>query len=160
MSAGTIIATGIAIILLIVTGYILIGGILTTSRIAVMAQQAASDQDAQRMHTQIEISSAITNTSLHETFIEVNNTGSEVVGNFNYMEVYLLQDGAPYMYMNQSGPLNWTYSISPDVVNPGLLDPGEVANITVPYDPAKGNATWVKVTTANGVYASAYTVVI
>jgi flagellar protein FlaF len=160
MGAGTIIATAIAIILLIVTGYILIGGVLSTARTVVMAQQAASEKDAQRVHTRIEIFSAVTNTSTSETFVEVNNTGSEVVGDFSHMEVYLLQDGTPYMYKNQSGPWNWTYSINPDVVNPGLLDPDETANITVPYDQSKGNATWVKVTTANGVSASRYTIVV
>ena len=160
MSAGTIIATAIAVILLIITGYILIGGVLSTARTVVTAQQAASQQDAQRMHTQIQIYSAMTNTSEHETFVVLNNTGSEIVGDFNHMEVYLLQNGTPYMYLNQSGPWNWTYTISPDTVNPGLLDPSEAANLSVPYDPSLGNATWVKVTTANGVYASAYAVVI
>jgi len=33
-------------------------------------------------------------------------------------------------------------------------------NITVPYDPAKGNASWVQVTTANGVSDSAYSTII
>ena len=161
MSAGTIIATGIAIILLIITGYILIGGIISTSRIVVMAQQAAAQQEAQRIHTQIKIFSATTDSSTNVTFIEVNNTGSEIVGDFDNMEVYLLQNGVPYMYMNQSGSYEWTYLIGPpDQVNPGLLDPGESMNITVPYDGTKGNATWVKVTTANGVYDSANAVVI
>jgi len=166
MGAGTIIATGIAIILLIITGYIIIGGIISTSRIVVMAQQAAAQQESQMLHTRIEILNASTNTSSFQTFIEVKNTGSEVVGNFDDMDVYLLQNGVPYMYMNQSGPLNWTYTICSDnltyincedLVNPGLLDPDEVANITVPYDPTRGTPTWVKVTTANGVYDSAYT---
>jgi hypothetical protein len=46
------------------------------------------------------------------------------------------------------------------MVHPNLLDPDEVANITVDYDPSRGNATWVKVTTANGVYDSAYASII
>jgi len=171
MGAGTIIATGIAIILLIITGYILIGGVLSTARTVIMAQKSAAEQDAERIHTQLEILNASTNNGTHQTFIEAENTGSEVVGNFGNMEVYLLQDGTPdgtpYMYMNQSGPFYWTYSICSDglpyvnckdMVNPGLLDPGEVVNITVLYDQMKGNATWVKLTTANGVSASRYTV--
>jgi hypothetical protein len=89
----------------------------------------------------------------------VNNTGSEVVGTFDHIEVYLLQDGIPYTYMNQSGPSNWTYTIQPDEIHPNLLDPDEAANITVDYTPSWGNATWVKVITANGVYDSAYATV-
>lgn len=158
MGAGTIIAAAIAITLLIITGYVLIGGTLTTARIVAMAQQAAVEQESQRIHTRIEIFSATTNTSTGTTIILVNNTGSEELGDFDHMEVFLLQNGIPSVYMNQSGSWKWTYTISPDGVHPGLLDPDEVVNITVPYDPGKGDATWVKVTTANGVYDSAYTI--
>ena len=157
MAAGTIIATAIAIILLIVTGYVLIGGILSTAQTVVAAQKAAADLETQRIHTRIEIINASTNTTTEQTFIEVKNTGSEMVADFDHMEVYLLQGGSPYAYTdNVSDPMFWTYTISPDEVHPRLLDPDEVANITVPYDPLKGSPTWVKVTTANGVYDSKY----
>jgi flagellar protein FlaF len=158
MGAGTIIATAIAIILLIITGYVLIGGTISTARIVAQAQHAAAEQETQRIHTRIEIFSAATDNTSSRTFVLVNNTGSEVVGAFDHMEVYLLQDGTPYVYTNASG--NWTYTIQPDLVHPNLLDPDEAANITVDYDPLRGNATWVKVTTANGVYDSAYTAII
>jgi flagellar protein FlaF len=158
MAAGTIIATAIAVVLLIITGYVLIGGTLSTARTVALAQHAATEQDAQRLHTRIEIFSAVTDNNSSRTFIMVNNTGSEVVGAFDHMEVFLLQDGAPYAYTNASG--TWTYTIEPDMVHPNLLDPDEVANITVDYDPSRGNATWVKVTTANGVYDSAYASII
>jgi flagellar protein FlaF len=157
MGAGTIIATAFAILLLIITGYVLIGGTLSSAQIVMAAQRAAAEQEVQRIHTRIEIFSAMTVNDSSTTFIVVNNTGSEVVGDFDHMEVFLLQDGTPYIYMNQSGWANWTYTIQPDQIHPGLLDPDEVANITVPYDPVKGNASWVKVITANGVYDSAYT---
>ncbi len=161
MGAGTIIATAMALILLIITGYVLIGGTLSTAKVVTLAQQAAAERDSQRMHTRLEISYAATNTTSEETFILLNNTGSEVVRDFAHMEVYLLQGGVPYAYLNQSGQWNWTYVISPDLVHPNMLDPGEMVNITVPYDPdpLKGPPEWVKVTTANGVYDSAYTVV-
>ncbi|MDD1666183.1 MAG: flagellin [Methanomicrobiales archaeon] len=162
MGAGTIIATAIVIVLLIVTGYVLIGGTLSTARIVALAQQAATEQETQRIHTRIEIVRAVTNATDGLTFILVNNTGSEVIGHFDHVEVFLLQGGAPYTYLNQSsGPWNWTYTITPDLVHPGLLDPDEVANLTVPYDPdpLKGPPEWVKVTTANGVYDSAYAII-
>jgi hypothetical protein len=77
-----------------------------------------------------------------------------VLRDFDHMEVYLLQSGAPRTYTHLSG--KWTFTISPDAVHPLLLDPDEVANISVSYDQAEGDPAWVKVTTANGVYASAY----
>src|SRR5512136_1208962 len=145
MGAGTIIATAIAITLLIITGYVLIGGTLSTARMVTLAQQAAAEQESQRLHTRIEIFSVITDNASARTYIEVNNTGSEVVGSFDHMEVYLLQEGIPYVY-----------TIQPDLVHPNLLDPDEVANITVSYDSLRGNATWVKVTTSNGISDSKY----
>ena len=156
MGAGTIIASAIVIVLLIITGYVLIGGTISTAQIVMVAQRAAAEKDGQRLHTQIEIMNASTNTTTQQTFIEVKNTGSEVVGDFDHMEVYLLQGTQPYTYTNLSAPFTWIYSIAPDQVHPRLLDPDEVANITVPYDPARGDPSWVKVATANGVYDSAY----
>jgi flagellar protein FlaF len=106
MGAGTIIATAIAIILLIVTGYVLIGGTLSTARVVALAQQAAAEQEVQRIHTRIEIINASTNVTSAQTFVEVKNTGSEVVGSFDHMVIFLLQGGVPYTYMNQSGQWN------------------------------------------------------
>jgi flagellar protein FlaF len=163
MGVGTIIASAIAIILLIITAYVLIGGTIVAAKTAVLAQRAISEQENQRIHTRIEIMNASTNLGDHKTFIEVKNTGSEIVGDFDHIEVYLLQGGVPYTYTNLSAPYNWMYRIlnpdliNPDMIHPGLLDPDEVANITVPYDDSKGEPPgWVKVTTANGVYDSAY----
>jgi len=160
MGAGTIIATAIAITLLIVTGYVLIGGTLTTARVVTFAQQAAAEREAEKVHTRIEIFSATTNVTDGKAYLEVNNTGSIVVKDFGHMEVYLLQGGEPHTYLNQPGPWNWTYTISPDAVHPMLLDPDETVNITVSYDPALGDPSWAKVTTAGGAYASKYTVVV
>jgi flagellar protein FlaF len=164
MGAGTIIASAIVIVLLIITGYVLIGGTLSTAQIVMAAQRAAAEKEGQKIHTQIAIMNASANPEA--AFIEVKNTGSEVVGDFDHMEVYLLQGDFPYTYTNRSTPYYWNYTIYyywnstiyPEIVHPNLLDPDEVANITVLYDPAHGDPSWVKVTTANGVYASKYIV--
>jgi flagellar protein FlaF len=140
MGAGTIIASAIVIVLLIITGYVLIGGTLSTAQIVMAAQRAAADKEGQRIHTQIAIFKASTNTTSQQVFIDVNNTGSEVVGDFDHVEVYLLQDGVPYTYMNRSPQYYWNYTIyDPDTIHPTLLDPDESANITVLYDPARGD---------------------
>ena len=164
MGVGTVIATAIAIILLIITAYVLIGGTLATAKTAVLAQRAISDQENQRIHTRIEIMNASANLGTGETFIEVKNTGSEVIGDFDHMEVYLLQNltpdaFTPYTYTNLPAAFNFTYKVvPPDLIHPGLLDPDEVANMTVLYDATRGDPSWVKVTTSNGVYDSAYLV--
>ena len=154
MGAGTVIATAIAITLLIITGYVLIGGTLSTARVVALAQQAAAEREADKIQTRVEILNASANITDSRAYVEVKNTGSVVLGDFGHMEVFLLQAGTPRTYTNLSG--KWTYAISPDAVHPRILDPDEVANITVSYDPALGDPAWVKVTTANGVYASKY----
>jgi flagellar protein FlaF len=158
MGAGTIVASAIVIVLLIITGYVLIGGTLSTAQITMAAQRIATEKELERLHTQIEIFKASTNAVTHQTFIEVNNTGSEMVGDFDHIDVYLLQNDIPYLYMNTPGTYNWTYQVEdPDIVHPNLLDPGEAVNITVLYNDALGDPPrWVQVTTANGVYDSAY----
>jgi flagellar protein FlaF len=165
MGVGTIIASAIAIILLIITAYVLIGGTLSTAKTAVLAQRSVSEQENQRIHTRIEIINASTNLGDHTTFVEVKNTGSEIVRDFNHTEVYLLQGGTPYTYTNLSAPYNWVYRIrSPDLIHgdtihPGLLDPDEVANISIRYDDARGEPpAWIKIAIANGVYDSVYIV--
>ncbi|MDD4126347.1 MAG: hypothetical protein PHV39_01500, partial [Methanomicrobium sp.] len=60
-----------------------------------------------------------------------------------------------YLKGDAEGEWNIT-SISPDIINPGLLDPQEVLNISIRYQGAKPK--WVQVTTPNGVSASAYVV--
>jgi flagellar protein FlaF len=156
MGAGTVIATAIAITLLIITGYVLIGGTLSTARVVALAQQAAAAKEVEKIHTRIEILNATTNSTDARTYIEVKNTGSVVLGDFDHMEVYLLQGLIPRTFTSIPG----NYTISPDGVNPGLLDPDEVANISVSYDQTLGDPTWVKVTTANGVSASKYTKIV
>jgi flagellar protein FlaF len=164
MGVGTVIATAIAILLLIITAYVLIGGTLATAKTAVFAQRAASDEENQRIHTGIMITNASVNSGAEETFVEVKNTGSEVIGDFHHMEVYLLQNVTPdaytpYTYTNLPATFNFTYRIDPpDLIHPGILDPDEVANMTVHYDATKGDPSWVKVTTSIGVYDSAYLV--
>lgn len=86
MGAGTIIASAIVIVLLIITGYVLIGGTLSTAQIVMAAQRAAAEKEGQRIHTRIEIINASTNETSSQTFVEVKNTGSEVVGDFHHME--------------------------------------------------------------------------
>jgi len=159
MGVGTVIASAIAITLLVITAYVLIGGTLATAKMSVLAQRDISEEENQRIHTEVKIMNASANTVAAEAFIELKNTGTEIVHDFNHTEVYLLQGTTPYTYTNLSVPFNFVYRIiPPDTIHPGLLDPDEVMNITVPYDAAKGDPSWVKVTTANGVYDSAYLV--
>ncbi|MDN7023382.1 flagellar protein FlaF [Methanoculleus sp. FWC-SCC1] len=152
MSVGSLVASGIGILMLIITAYILVGGTLGTAELVVMAQGDLAVQQEIRMRTNIDISA----TSLDEVgkalYVEVANSGNEPIVNFEHMDVYLVTTGSP-VYCSYG--TDWSVvGISPDSIHPGQLDPGEVLNLSVTY--AADAPTWVQVTTGNGVYDSAY----
>jgi len=149
MSAGPLIASGVGILLLVATAYILIGGTLVTTEVMVEAQSNLATYQEARMRTAI----AIQNTSIADStlFVEVENTGSEPVVGIPSIDVYLQSRGVP-VYIPYG---NWsTVNITPDEVHPGELDPGETLNLSVTYQDVI--PTWVQVVTPNGVSSSAY----
>ena len=66
MSAGPLVASGVGILLLVVTAYVLIGGTLTTTEVMVEAQ-TTSQPTRRRMRTSI----AIQNTNLDAQTLSV-----------------------------------------------------------------------------------------
>ena len=150
MSAGPLIASGVGILLLVATAYILIGGTLATTEVMVEAQGNLAASQEVRMRTAI----AVQNTSIADStlFVEVKNTGSEPVVGIPSIDVYLQSGGVP-VYVPFG---NWSkVSITPDEVHPGELDPGETLNLSVTYQ-QDVTPTWVQVVTPNGVSSSAY----
>ncbi|WP_292729863.1 flagellar protein FlaF [Methanoculleus sp.] len=149
MSAGPLIASGVGILLLVATAYILIGGTLATTEVMVEAQSNLATYQEARMRTAI----AIQNTSIADStlFVEVENTGSEPVVGVPSIDVYLQSGGVP-VYVPFG---DWSkVSITPDEVHPGELDPGETLNLSITYQDI--SPTWVQVVTPNGVSSSAY----
>lgn len=153
MSAGSLVASGVGILLLVVTAYILIGGALTTTEVMVEAQSNLAAYQETRMRTAI----AIQNTTLDGStlYVRVTNTGSEPVVDLASIDVYLQNEGAPVYIPHGTDPYHWsTVKIDPDGIHPGQLDPGETLNLSIGFEGA--NPTWVQVVTPNGVSGSAY----
>ncbi len=156
MSAGPLIASGVGILLLVATAYVLIGGTLATTEVMVEAQGNLAASQEVRMRTAI----AIQNTNLHgqTLYVEVKNTGSEPVVDTTAIDVYLLSGGEPVYipHGNDTETYRWSKKyIDPDGVHPGQLDPGETLNLSVTC--TEGAApTWVQIVTPNGVSSSAY----
>ena len=154
MSAGPLVASGVGILLLVATAYVLIGGTLATTEVMVEAQSNLAASQEARMRTAI----AIPNTTLNGTnlYVEVKNTGSEPVVDIPSIDVYVLSGGEPAYIPYGNDTYHWSkVSIDPDGVHPGQLDPGETLNLSVIYE--EGAApTWVQVVTPNGVSSSAY----
>ncbi len=155
MSVGSLVASGIGILLLVITAYVLVGGTLGTAELVVMAQSDLAIQQETRMRTNIDIAATSLDAAEQVLYVEVENSGNEPIVNFAHMDVYLVTSGSPVYYPYGTGEDTWQYvAINPDQIHPRQLDPGEVLNLSVLY--TGDDPTWVQVTTGNGVYDSAY----
>ena len=145
MGFASIIATALGIILLIVTAYVLVSGVLVASETVVAAQKDMTAIQVEMLGTSLEI----TNTSLvPETnstlLIEFSNTGNEPIRDFDKMDIYLKTSENMYHFTN---PSHWTLSIK-------QLNPGQRTSIT--FDPGLIFSTIqeVRIITPNGIPAS------
>jgi flagellar protein FlaF len=158
MGSATVIATAFALILLIITSYFLVTAVLTTTEIVSYAQQESLNQQEQRVRTSISISNTSLDFSSSILYTEIINDGNVAISEFKYWDVYTGNITGDFPLHYQMGNITgkWNIvSIEPDIINPQLWDPQEVINISVKYPGFY--PLWVKVTTANGVSASAYT---
>ncbi|MDI3507486.1 MAG: archaeal flagellar protein FlaF [Methanomicrobiaceae archaeon] len=155
MSAGPIVASGVGILLLVVTAYVLIGGTLTTTEVLVEAQSSLAAQQEARMRTAIAIQeTTLNNQSLS---VEVDNTGSEPVVDISSIDVYLHYETGPVYIPYEKGDVNYwnNVRINPDGVHPGQWDPDETLTLIVTFEEG-ATPICVQVVTPNGVSASAY----
>jgi len=158
MGGASLIGSAIALVLLILTAYIVIGGILSTTEIVSVAQSDQFHQLETRMRTAIEITDT---TIVDDTilYLKLNNSGGETLLMYKYFDVYTLTgtsvEPVYYSYVSSAPAAGeWTYiSITPDLIHPNELDPGEVMNISVI---CTETPTWIQITTGNGVYDSVY----
>ncbi|HZD42978.1 MAG TPA: flagellar protein FlaF, partial [Methanomicrobiales archaeon] len=80
MATATLIATAIGLIILVVTAYVLIGGTLSAAEIVASAQKDTAGLQEARMRTSIAITGTALDTNSTTLYMEVENTGSEIIG--------------------------------------------------------------------------------
>jgi len=107
MAFASIIGSAIGIILLIVTAYVLVGGVLTTTQIAMNAQSDMTAVHMKMMGTAITIDSASVENST-PIVIQMRNTGSEPIDLSNFNVFLQVPGAAPVLIPKGS------ISISPD----------------------------------------------
>jgi flagellar protein FlaF len=155
MGTASLVATAIGILLLIVTAYVLAGGTLSVADAVATAEKDAAAQHEVRMRTSIEIVSVLLDTNTSTLSVELENTGSESIGDFVHTDVYLMQNGVPVQYAYGTGSGTWSVSsIQPDEIHPGYLDPGETMSAVISFIGA--SPTWIQITTPSGVSDSDY----
>ncbi|KQC03873.1 MAG: hypothetical protein APR53_00400 [Methanoculleus sp. SDB] len=156
MGSASLVASAIALILLLITAYVIVGGTLSTAEIIAFAQHEQAAQQEIRMRTSIEIVSATLTAGASPLVVEVRNVGQEPVSGFDNMEAYLVFADEPVLHPYGSGAGYWAYGgIIPDSIHPHQLDPDEVLTMSVAYSGVTA-PVWVQVTTDRGVYDSAY----
>ncbi|MBP1927898.1 flagellar protein FlaF [Methanolinea mesophila] len=153
MAAASLVATALGIILLLVTGYVLVGGALTSSQVVMDAQKDMTAAQVEIMGTGMEINGVTL--SGNPFYIQVRNTGNVPILDFEHTDIFLFPpNDVPVRihYSAAGGGNTWQkFSINPDVIYQNQWDPGEEMNISVSYSGTAPKA--VKITTANGVSA-------
>lgn len=147
MAFASIISSAIGIILLIITAYVLVAGVLTTTQVAMTAQSDMTAVHMKMLGTSIAVdSSSVENSSPNILYLNLVNSGSEPV-DLSTLNVFLeVQNSAPVLI--SKGSVTNTWSILPDVKQ---WQPTEILNMSVRY-----SGTYpviVQVTTGNGVSA-------
>ena len=160
MGSASLIATAVALVLLIITAYVVVGGILATSDIVSMSQTERFRIQEMRMHTSIDILDLQVSNETQTLDLILKNSGNEKISQFKYMDIYIMYQGTqPILipHTDTPGKENTWYAsqITPDVVHPNEFDPGETMTMRVTYT-AGITPFWIKVATPNGVYDSVY----
>jgi len=163
MAGAIIIACAIGILLLLIVGYVLVGSTLASADSIASAQKDMTIKKEAQMNTAIRITNAkFSGTSFR---FNLSNTGSVPMGDFNQTDVFIsYNQGTPVRYSfngyvsgNTPGDntsRTWGYmTISPDVVHPYMLDPGETMIIKIGGHNSGSNFAVVNVTTPNGITA-------
>lgn len=158
MAGAEIIGAAIGVLLLILVGYLMIGSSLTTAEVIISAQKDVTLQSESRLQTVYAISATY---SAGDLTISLVNSGSETIGDFKHMDVYVSPSGGSPVYHSFStagigaawSTWNCT-SISPDNIHKGMLDPDETMVIKISGFASKPTA--VSVSTPNGVSRFAY----
>jgi flagellar protein FlaF len=147
MAFASIISSAIGIVLLIITAYVLVAGVLTATQVAMNAQSDMTAVHMQMFGTSLSIDSqSVENSSPNIIYLNLINSGSEPVDLSNLNVFVKEQNSAPVIY--QKGLITGTWSISPDIKQ---WRPTETLNMSVRY-----SGTYpviVQLTTGNGVSA-------
>jgi flagellar protein FlaF len=166
MGFGTVIASIISVAILLLTFYVCsYGGFYMADLLANSVIEMQENKD-EILKTGIKITNIYVDES--EVFVSLNNTGYIKIGDYDYIDVIVKYSNTsgtaktiwiPYQEDTSTSQSRWTVrNISPDLVNPGIFDPGEEMELKILLeDPLKKESVnWIMVTAPNGVKTSGY----
>ncbi len=154
----SLITSAIGLILILVAGYVVATGILVTSETVIGAQKEMNVVQIEILGTGITVTSSPpgfdSETGKYNLTLSVENTGDAVISDLDELDIYILVNNEMVRYSGAS-IIPSPPVIAPDTINPRFLDPDETLTITI--EDIDGTPEWAKVTTPNGISASAYT---
>jgi len=166
MGFGTVIAAMISVTVILLASYVCSSGGFYMTDVLASSVLEMQENKGDILKTGIKITRI--NTDKTDIFVSLNNTGSTKIGDFDYMDVIVnysnTSDTAKTIwipYQEGAGTLEskWAVgNISPDLVNPGVLDPGEEMELKILLNESlkDGSANWIMVAAPNGAQTSGY----
>ncbi|MHC1757316.1 MAG: hypothetical protein AB9861_18115 [Methanosarcina sp.] len=168
MGFGSIIAAMVSVATILLASYICSkGGFYMADGLSKSVIEMQENRN-EILKTEIEV----TGVSTHrvDILVSLQNKGSTKIGDFTYMDVivtYQNESGTvktiwiPYQEGEVLSENRWTkLDIVPDLINPGVFDPGEKMELQVRLDtsdpPGNSSINWLMVAAPNGVKASLY----
>jgi len=148
--ASSLISGAVAIILILITGYVISTGLLVVSETVVITQTEMSSIQENIRQTVISLnSSTVTQSGTYDMEIQIANNGSVSFGGSDYSKMDLfIYDGSTM----EKYSISTSYSLKNDLMNKGIWDPSEIIVIT---KTGLGNKPlWAKVALPNGVAIS------
>jgi archaeal flagellar protein FlaF len=159
MAVSEIIGAAVGVILLVIVAYVVVGSTLFAAETVANAQKDLTLVQEARIRTSFSITSPTNNASI--IYANITNTGTEIIGDFKHMDVIVYDNDLidyrtyPYAPGEAVTPGRWgienRYN---EFIHPYELDPQETFRIRV--NTGGNSPGWFQVTTANGVFASAF----
>ena len=165
MGLATVVVTGILIIALMAASFLIVGEVLRGVTETSDAFKTVHENRLDKMNTRIQIEEVSTEDEGGYLNLYVLNAGSTKISDFDKMDVVIYGEGWAEWIPHADGsylvPNGWRVKkICNDVLNPGILDPGEEMIIEVYPShisyliPDSNN--WVKIITPNGAEGIKY----
>jgi hypothetical protein len=161
MAVSEIVGAAVGVMLLIIVAYVVVSSTLFTAETVATTQKDLTLREEARLRTAFSITDQFNETETSSIiYATITNTGAETIGDFFHMDVIVydreLMDYRTCTY-DETGGTAGTWNIVSrfdEFIHPYALDAGERYQIRIM---SYGNQPkWFQVTTANGVYASAF----
>jgi len=170
MGFESLIAAGIALIIIIAVSYALLMGFTSSINSMTATMKGVMSAKENQMNTAMTVEYDYVNVSDNNIMFVIHNTGSTTVTNISGIQLIMTFINRtnnssrttywiPYTSNINNTDLGWTVlGITPDFIDPGMWNPGETmaCKVVVPNTPYTGDTGWMVITAPNGASTSGY----